>query len=121
YLYRVLPERSPQCKMVKGQAFPTGLENPSSCRLREPQSRHLERGNLINPLIIIRFQILKDETDQSDLDNKLEVNIVKTSGLCASVSCSGHQRRDPCPEMNKGRESRSEREHKYELWNEEEH
>ncbi|RWV81077.1 hypothetical protein GW17_00057542 [Ensete ventricosum] len=39
--------------MVKGQAFPTGLENPSSCRLREPQSRHLERGNLINPLIII--------------------------------------------------------------------
>ncbi|RWW46324.1 hypothetical protein BHE74_00047752 [Ensete ventricosum] len=67
--------------MVKGQAFPTGLENPSSCRLREPQSRHLERGNLINPLIINQ----KGSTNTS-FGTRKSTRIGITMAAAASIS-----------------------------------
>ncbi|RWW10319.1 hypothetical protein GW17_00026148 [Ensete ventricosum] len=51
-VYRVLPKRRPKSKLIKSQAFPTGLENPGPRCLRKPQSRHLERRNIVNSLIV---------------------------------------------------------------------
>lgn len=51
-MYRVLSKRRSKSKLVEGQAFSPGLQDPCPSSLCEPQSRHLDGWNFMYPLIV---------------------------------------------------------------------